>query len=106
MAAYKRPVLLCRLIGITGAGLMCFVLNKKIKNNDFLSFLCCFLNFWCIITHCELRRDSVVWPNARAWRARLPQGNEGSNPSLSARGNTGSIRCFRLIIYSSPEGCS
>ncbi len=35
--------------------------------------------------HCELRRDSVVWPNARAWRARLPQGNEGSNPSLSAR---------------------
>ena len=31
-----------------------------------------------------LWRGSVVWPNARAWRAREPQGSVGSNPTLSA----------------------
>jgi GrpB-like predicted nucleotidyltransferase (UPF0157 family) len=30
-------------------------------------------------------RGRVVWPSAHAWRACFPQGNEGSNPSLSAR---------------------
>jgi hypothetical protein len=29
-------------------------------------------------------RGSVVWPNARAWRARVPKGTVGSNPTLSA----------------------
>jgi hypothetical protein len=29
-------------------------------------------------------RGSVVWPNARAWKAREPQGSVGSNPTLSA----------------------
>lgn len=31
-----------------------------------------------------IRRGRVVWPSAHAWRACFPQGNEGSNPSLSA----------------------
>jgi hypothetical protein len=30
-------------------------------------------------------RGSIVWPNARAWRARVPQGTVGSNPTLSAK---------------------
>ncbi len=29
-------------------------------------------------------RGSVVWPNARAWKARIPKGIKGSNPFLSA----------------------
>ena len=29
-------------------------------------------------------RGSIVWPNARAWRARVPKGTVGSNPTLSA----------------------
>ena len=29
-------------------------------------------------------RGCVVRPNARAWRARVPQGTVGSNPTLSA----------------------
>ena len=29
-------------------------------------------------------RGSIVWPNARAWRAREPKGSVGSNPTLSA----------------------
>ncbi len=29
-------------------------------------------------------RGCKVWPNARAWRAREPQGSVDSNPTLSA----------------------
>ena len=40
-------------------------------------------------------RGSVVWPNARAWKARIPKGIKGSNPFLSA---TKKPPCFRWFF--------
>ena len=33
---------------------------------------------------CGSKGDLSEWPNEHAWKACLPQGNEGSNPSVSA----------------------
>ena len=45
-------------------------------------------------------RGSVVWPNARAWRAREPQGSVGSNPTLSAWGTRKGVlfSCLLLVL--------
>ncbi len=43
-----------------------------------------------------LWRGRIVWPSARAWKARNLKGFEGSNPSLSATFSR-SIRVFASL---------
>ncbi len=45
-----------------------------------------------------LWRGCIVRPNARAWRAREPQGSVGSNPTLSAINTAvNAAVCFFLL---------
>ena len=52
-------------------------------------------------------RGRIVWPSARAWRAREPQGSVGSNPTLSAGTKIPSssplgIYCLSRLVYIDP----
>ena len=53
-----------------------------------------------------IRRGRIVWPSARAWRAREPQGSVGSNPTLSADFfNWGNIS-YRVFTFEFIGSCA